>query len=544
MPRPARQPRRPLIGRTGAWLVVFAISLIALGVVLAIQQSERLSSLLTLQARNIAIEIANKSRAEVTMDLETLFEAAHSESAGMGDGSAPGAAVRPPWVKALYEWNRGKLLLRLGRTDPPRELEAVVSERLIALQLLADVETPVRTQLVTDAQSGAAYLIAIETARRPAEAPGTLVAWLDDHRLVREIVEPLLVYGLELVPANQPNLAPWVQPISLGGVREGTALWELRPTVEYLAEQTAAVRWNTWFHLTLTGVALITLLIAMVILLRVTRREIALAEMKANFVADVSHELKTPLAVLRLYGETLQSGRVKDEAKRQEYYAIITRESARLTNMINNILDFARIEAGRGEYRFKPTDVGQVVEETFEAYRPELDRAGFQHQLRIEPALPFVNADRDAIVQILFNLLSNATKYSDEEKFVEVDVKRDTRRGKHGIAIAVSDRGIGISPEDRLRLFEGFYRSPDDRVRRRSGAGLGLALVKHIVDAHHGSIDVEGRLVRGTTFRIFLPASEVSAGAEPTASSSGSPISAPAEGSGSGVLQPADNTAG
>ncbi|MBU0717379.1 MAG: ATP-binding protein, partial [Planctomycetes bacterium] len=125
--------------------------------------------------------------------------------------------------------------------------------------------------------------------------------------------------------------------------------------------------------------------------------------------------------------------------------------------------------------------------------------------LRIDDSLPLVDIDPTAVSQVLLNLLANAVKYSDQERSVVVEVTVDTRRNRRGVLISVHDRGIGVCPEDREHLFEGFFRASDRRVRERSGAGLGLALVKHIVDAHQGSIHVESRLVRGSTFRVFLP---------------------------------------
>jgi two-component system phosphate regulon sensor histidine kinase PhoR len=219
----------------------------------------------------------------------------------------------------------------------------------------------------------------------------------------------------------------------------------------------------------------------------------------------VSHELKTPLALIRMFGETLRDNRVKSPEKAKEYHEIITRESTRLTHLINNILDFSRIEAGRKDYRKDPVDVGRVVRETYELYRHELDRAGFEHRCVIGDGLPEVLGDADAIGQVVLNLISNAIKYSAEEKHLVVEVGPETRRGKHGVLILVQDRGIGIRPEDRARLFDGFFRAADIQVRKRRGTGLGLALCKYIVEAHQGYIDVESRLVRGSTFRIFLP---------------------------------------
>ena len=279
------------------------------------------------------------------------------------------------------------------------------------------------------------------------------------------------------------------------------------PTEDFIQEQERTIITYTLVYVGLSVASLATLLLAMWMLLRLVRREMALAELKANFVADVSHELKTPLALIRLFAETLEAGRVPTEEKRQEYLSVILRESTRLTNLINNILDFARIEAGRKEYHLEPTDVARVLQETYETYRPQLEHEGFSHALSAASGLPHVDADPDAIAQIVVNLLNNAIKYSKEEKEVVIDLSADTRRGRRGVLISIHDRGIGIKPEDRVRLTEGFFRASDPHVRERGGTGLGLSLVKHIVEMHQGSLDIETRLVKGSTFRVFLPAS-------------------------------------
>ncbi len=281
----------------------------------------------------------------------------------------------------------------------------------------------------------------------------------------------------------------------------------LQPEKAFVEEQRRTVVVLMLVYGGLTAAALATLLFAMWLLLRLVRREMVLAELKANFVADVSHELKTPLALIRLYAETLQAGRVLTADKRHEYYSVILRESTRLTNLINNILDFSRIDAGRKEYVLQPTDVADVVRETYEAYRPQLEHERFEHHLAVVDPLPRVDADRDAISQVLVNLINNAIKYSPQDRFLAIEVTADTRRGRRGVLLSVHDRGIGIRPEDRAHLTEGFFRAGDPRVREQGGTGLGLALVKHIVDAHHGSLDIETRLVKGSTFRVFLPAS-------------------------------------
>jgi signal transduction histidine kinase len=227
-----------------------------------------------------------------------------------------------------------------------------------------------------------------------------------------------------------------------------------------------------------------------------------LAQAKSTFVSNVSHELKTPLALIRLFAETLELGRVKNAEKAREYYRIINQESRRLTRLINNILDFARIEEGRKEYRFAATDVAEVVEEVLKSYEYQIARAGFDLRTEIAPELPSVMLDRDAISQAALNLLNNAVKYSTEVKRITVRV---TAR-EDGVAIEVADCGVGIPPAEQEKIFEKFYRVGAGLTHDTKGSGLGLALVKHIVEAHRGRITVESAPGKGSKFTILLPA--------------------------------------
>ena len=163
--------------------------------------------------------------------------------------------------------------------------------------------------------------------------------------------------------------------------------------------------------------------------------------MKTEFVANVSHELKTPLALIRMFAETLQLGRVSDQEQRSKYYGIITRESERLTHLIANVLNFSSIEAGRKTYDFAPIDIGQVVRDVVSSYRYQLDANGFAHTVNIAESLPTVHADADAAAQAVLNLIENAVKYSVESKDIDVSVSRS----EHTVDVAVTDRGIGIS---------------------------------------------------------------------------------------------------
>jgi signal transduction histidine kinase len=231
------------------------------------------------------------------------------------------------------------------------------------------------------------------------------------------------------------------------------------------------------------------------------RREMHLSRLKSDFVANVSHELKTPLALIRLFAETLELGRVSSGDKARQYYRVINKESQRLTQLINNILDFSRIEAGRKEYHFKKTDVGRIVHDVVEAYRFQIEQHGFSLDVQIAEDLPEIELDKEAVSQALINLVNNAIKYSSEEKQIRIEARRDGPR----VLIQVKDKGIGIAKAEQRKIFEKFYRAQDTLVHETKGSGLGLSLVKHIMDAHGGSVEVESAPGRGSTFSLALP---------------------------------------
>lgn len=231
------------------------------------------------------------------------------------------------------------------------------------------------------------------------------------------------------------------------------------------------------------------------------RREMHLSRLKSDFVANVSHELKTPLALVRLFAETLELGRVQGPEKANEYYRVINKESQRLTQLINNILDFSRIEAGRKEYHFSPTSVGRVVESVLDTYRFQIEQQGVVLEEAVEPDLPPVQGDPEALTQALLNLVNNAIKYSRDEKYVRVEARRDGET----VRLSVRDRGIGIAKPEQKKIFEKFYRAEDSLVHETKGSGLGLSLVKHIMEAHGGRVEVDSSPGRGSTFTLVLP---------------------------------------
>jgi len=234
-------------------------------------------------------------------------------------------------------------------------------------------------------------------------------------------------------------------------------------------------------------------------LLEMTRNLEQANKLQADFVSGVSHELKTPLTLIRLYGETLLYGHGFSEDERQSYYQIITRESERLTQLIEKVLDFSRIDRGQKHYHLQEGDLGPVVTRTVEIYSQYLMRQGFSIQSELAAHLPIVEFDPDAVSEAVLNLMDNAAKYSGESKSINVRL-----RAKEGMVIfEVEDQGIGIPEGERKTIFQQFYRVRNGMGK--GGYGLGLFLVKHIMDAHGGTIEVESEVGCGSRFRLIFP---------------------------------------
>jgi len=230
-------------------------------------------------------------------------------------------------------------------------------------------------------------------------------------------------------------------------------------------------------------------------------RELRMAEMRSQFIASVSHELKTPLTAIRIFAETLRMDRFKDTQVKMEYLDTIVNESHRLTRLLNNVLDFSKIEKGKRTYRKEPACLSDIVHAAVQATQYPLKQQDFHLNVQVEEKLPDICVDRDAMAQAILNLLSNAMKYSGESRRIELRVRK---KAGHAV-IEVSDQGIGIDPTHQKRIFEKFYRVPSEQNQRIPGTGLGLALVFHIVKAHDGHIEVQSALGKGSTFSIHLP---------------------------------------
>jgi signal transduction histidine kinase len=230
-------------------------------------------------------------------------------------------------------------------------------------------------------------------------------------------------------------------------------------------------------------------------------REMRLSRAKSEFVASVSHELKTPLSLIRGFAETLHLNRLPSPSDREEYFRIIETEILRLSLMIDRILEFSKIEVGLKQYQPEMTDVAGIVEETLGHFSYELEKGGFQVERHIEEPRPLAPVDPHAFSQALLNLLSNAIKYSDAERFIGVRVARNNGH----VEVSISDHGIGIPRSEQDRVFEKFYRTGAGAAKT-NGAGLGLALVKHFAESHGGSVRVASSAGKGSTFTILLPA--------------------------------------
>ncbi len=234
-------------------------------------------------------------------------------------------------------------------------------------------------------------------------------------------------------------------------------------------------------------------------------RQIALHELKTTSVATVAHELRTPLASMRMLVDTLREGRYRGESQLQEYLDMVASENLRLSRLIDNFLTLSRLERNEHAITLQPTPAREVIEDAVHAMRAKLEVPGCHFTFDPGESLPDMLADRDALVVVLVNLLDNAVKYTGEDK--RIDLRARDASGR--IFISIQDNGIGLSKSERKNVFRRFYQVDQKLSRSRGGCGLGLALVQHIVEAHGGRVDVNSQLGRGTTFTVSVPIANV-----------------------------------
>jgi signal transduction histidine kinase len=298
--------------------------------------------------------------------------------------------------------------------------------------------------------------------------------------------------------------ATWKRPFVATEIGETLPHWEVAAYLINPAKLTESAR---TLKLTL-GLLIAVLLFAIAtgswLIVTDLNRQLRLARQKTDFVSNVSHELKTPLTSIRMFSELLAEGRVSDSAKQRSYLNIITAETARLTRLINNVLDFSRMERGEKKYSFRDCDLVQLVRESVESYRPHLENNGFNLETDFLPGNLPVRGDCDALAQVIVNLLSNAEKYSGVRKEIQVRVAR--RDGPLPCAeVMIADRGLGVPPGSAEKIFEKFYRAHDSLSSGIQGSGLGLTLARQIARAHGGDIAYEPRDGGGSCFCLRLP---------------------------------------
>ncbi len=305
----------------------------------------------------------------------------------------------------------------------------------------------------------------------------------------QEIQEPVFSTDEILLKDVKLKKAVWFFPDYFLGIRlKGQTIEELARSRFYR---------NLFFIIILDAI----LLGAIGFVYRSISKEIELAQMKSDFVSNVSHELKTPLSLIRMFSETLEMNRVSSEQKKQEYYRVISQETERLTHLVNNILNFSRMEAGRKEYNFQSIELNELVKKVLENYDFHLRQNGFGVKLQLGENLPSINADEESLSEALLNLIDNAIKYSNKEKFIGLKTGMDNG----SVFLEVEDHGIGIDMAQKERIFDKFYRVSGGLVHNSKGSGLGLTLVKNIIDAHGGKITVDSHPGKGSRFKLYLP---------------------------------------
>jgi signal transduction histidine kinase len=237
--------------------------------------------------------------------------------------------------------------------------------------------------------------------------------------------------------------------------------------------------------------------------LRALRREFALARMQSDFVSAVSHEFRTPLTSMRLITEALEDDRVPDPVRLRDSYRSLSRAAQRLHRLVEDLLDFRRMDSGAVEYRMRSLDAAATVQSVAEEFRKEVEERGFRVRVQVEEGAR-IKADESALGRALWNLLDNAAKYSGDSRDIEVSLRRNGSR----VSVSVTDRGIGIAPAEQTQLFAKFYRGESAKRSGIGGTGIGLAMVAQIAAAHGGQVSVTSQPGRGSTFTMSLPVEE------------------------------------
>ncbi|MCC6552081.1 MAG: HAMP domain-containing histidine kinase [Polyangiaceae bacterium] len=433
----------------------------------------------------------------------------------------PTAARETPTVRAILvldmDHPEHDVLAFTSRGAPGREDDII--RRLLVTRLLpqmnfgGDGSELRHLHHVIDQQS----LLVSYWQRAHAGRKYLVVAWHDVPRLVHEIL-PRLYRDLDrgnsrMNVIDEEGRIVFGPPIKGGEFTVGrpfpTTLynWRLQMALTTAEELGPKVERQRLIERGMVGLAAVVALAGLAIVVVASVKERRLAALKSDFVANVSHELKTPLSLIRMFGELLLGGRVPTDDKRRQYLQIIVSESERLTALIENVLDFAKVERGKAGYEFARGDVGEVVARSVDLYRYRAEREGVDVDLAVAEDLPPARIDARALELAIMNLLDNALKYAKDGGRVDVSVAR-AQVGER-VEVRVTDRGPGIEPEEQEHIFERFVRGRRASEQRVRGSGIGLALVKHIAESHGGRVSVRSPVTadgRGSEFLLALPA--------------------------------------
>ncbi|MBB5349995.1 signal transduction histidine kinase [Haloferula luteola] len=446
-------------------------------------------------------------------DLDVLNALRDDEDAGTSASGLPLRALAALRIEALFPNTQDRQsLIQLLTESAPSALTAPALTQLgttteVQSNWRRDEEIRRQTQPLP-ANIWSILPPAIHTLPSEATPPVGLARRTENHieffssEQVREwlqTLQPPLSPGLQvavLAAGNLSNPSPDGRSLATAKLgREIPLLLEVRALPERLE---ASLRRQQRWTLALLAGAMATAGIALFTIHRTVARERRLAELKSQFVSSVSHELRAPLGSIRLMAEALQQGKV---AHPSEFHTLIAREGARLSHLIENVLDFARIEDGRKRYRMEETDLTALIHAAIDLLRPQAK----ERQVTFESRLPelVVSVDPAAWQQAMINLLDNALKFSPEGGIVRVSAHQIP--APPSLSIAITDQGPGIPKDDHAIIFERFHRLGNELRRETQGAGIGLSIVKHIVEAHGGAIHIDSQPGHGCTFTLILP---------------------------------------
>ena len=505
--------------------VLVAVGILAYFMLRTTLQVERLRQQSVLEATlGLANEKADRLDQRIIEQDDVIFAIADpSRLTELTQRWLPTAQRETPTVRAVLVLDENHTVVAFASRAGGAFAEEEAFRRLLVQRMCGDMDLgklpPDELRHLHHEYRGQSYLVSywqrVAPAPRPAnaesEAPESsdvaettrahrylVVAWYDLGRIVREAMPSLFS---EAATPSRVNVVDeggriiFGPPLRSGeftvGVRFPTTLygWRLQVSPSASDELTARVRNRALLELVMVVLSCGIIVLGVATTLIATARERRTSALKSEFVANVSHELKTPLALVRMFGEMLQSGRVASPEKQQEYLDIIVSESERLSALIENVLDFAKVERGRGAYDFAEADVSDAVSKAVAVYKYRAEREGVEIATQIEPGI-LAHIDDRAIQLAVINLIDNALKYAPEGEVVLVRAEREGDQ----VAIRVTDRGQGVAPGDRERIFERFVRGENTLgkdARPVRGSGIGLSLVKHIAESHGGAISVE-----------------------------------------------------